>query len=107
MKHEHRYHGPRGCPQGIFRSDKPDTAIISITDTNSPQNKFDHPPWLKAVLRLQFDDVLADSFWGLCIKDEDALKIKQFVDQVKTKVDRIIVHCEAGVSRSAGLPPPS
>ena len=31
------------------------------------------------------------------------VQIKEFVEQVKDRVERIIVHCKAGVSRSAGV----
>lgn len=37
------------------------------------------------------------------IQDSDAQKIADFVNKYKDKVDTIIVHCQAGISRSAGV----
>jgi predicted protein tyrosine phosphatase len=79
------------------------TAIISITDTNKPKAYLHPQPWLKAILRLQFDDVVTESEDKRCIKAEDAHKIKEFVEKYKDSVDRIIVHCKAGTSRSPGI----
>ncbi len=86
-----------------FRKNRPDTAIISITDHRLENNAFAKSPWIKATLKLKFDDVVADGVFGLCITDGDAESIRQFVEKVKDKVKRIIVHCEAGISRSAGV----
>lgn len=77
------------------------TIIISITDTFSQPNTFDHNDCIKAVLPLQFDDVNRGQ--PNCITSEDAKKIVDFVNLWKDKVDRILVHCEAGQSRSAGV----
>ena len=86
-----------------FRKNRPDTAIISITDHRLEYNAFSKLPWIKAVLKLKFDDVTADSAFGQCITDKDAEAIRAFVERTKDQVKRIIVHCEAGVSRSAGV----
>ena len=84
-----------------FKAKSVPTAIISITDSDKPINKFDHAVWIRGILRLQFDDVERDEMD--CMTEWDAIKIQQFIDTVKDKVERIIVHCEAGVSRSAGV----
>jgi len=87
--------------------DKVPTAIISITDPHSPINRFacegmtDAPNGIQAVLRLQFADVNRGS--PDCITAEDAEKVVKFVNEQKDKVQRLIVHCEAGQSRSAGV----
>ena len=84
-----------------FEPDAPSTAIISITDVGSIPNSFQNPVWLKAVLKLQFDDVLDGE--RNCITQADAKAISDFVCRAGSDVSRLIVHCEAGVSRSAGV----
>ena len=53
-----------------------------------------------AVLYLFFDDeVVGDNTFS----DEQAEQVIRFVDAWKSKVERLIVHCDAGVSRSAAV----
>ena len=81
------------------------TAIISITDTDKADVIFEKNEvnGIRAVLRLKFDDVERDYKNEHCITKEDAESIVKFVNKNKNKVDKFIVHCEAGVSRSAGV----
>ena len=81
------------------------TAIISITDTDKADVIFEknEANGIKAVLRLKFDDVERDYKNEHCITKEDAENIVKFVNKNKNKVDKFIVHCEASVSRSAGV----
>ena len=81
------------------------TAIISITDTDKADVIFEknEANGIKAVLKLKFDDVERDYKNEHCITKEDAENIVKFVNKNKNKVDKFIVHCEAGVSRSAGV----
>lgn len=84
-------------PECIF-----DCIIISITDVGSSPNYFNKEnKYVKAILPLQFDDV--DYGQDNCITSEDARMIIDFVSKWINKVDLIIVHCEAGISRSAGV----
>ena len=78
-----------------------DCIIISITDFGSNPNQFAENPHIKNVIKLQFDDV--DFNDNNCITKTDGKKIIDFVNRYVNKVDKIIVHCEAGVSRSAGV----
>lgn len=84
-----------------FRHSAPSTAIISITDIYKEPNLFQHTDWLKFVFRFQFDDVEIKE--KNSITPEQANKIAEAVREVEGKVDRIIVHCEAGISRSSGV----
>lgn len=84
-----------------FKPCAPSTAIISITDMDKERNLFQHPDWLKYTFRFQFDDV--DMGQKNCITQAQANKIAEAVEMVKDKVERIIVHCEAGISRSSGV----
>lgn len=88
-----------------FSSDK---VIISIRTPDDEQAVFNlENNSIKDVLYLSFYDVSTetqDIFKGYpAMTDEDALKIKKFVLKWKDKVDTIIVHCDAGISRSAGV----
>jgi len=76
------------------------TAIISITDCGSALNSFHILGWLEGVLALQFDDVESGHN---CISVSQAAEVAEFVLRVKKDVERIIVHCEFGQSRSAGI----
>lgn len=84
---------------------EPDCAMISITgpNPNAVSNKADlHPDW-QEVLRLEFDDVLSRYDHFHPITEEQAAQIIAFLNAVQDKVDKVVVHCLAGVSRSAGV----
>ena len=84
-----------------MEAEAPDTVIISITDCGDKKNKFNPAPWLKGVLDIQFDDV---DFGGKnCITAQQADEIAEFVLNIKRSVKRVIIHCEYGQSRSAGV----
>lgn len=86
-------------------------AIISITDTDMPMAKL-NGSW-SIILRLKFDDI--DPKWHAhigAIVDQDkcfsaghAKEILDFVEDVKAmpSVNRLVVHCEHGVSRSGAI----
>ena len=76
--------------------------IISIVSKESPENNLHITPQngIKDVLRLSFDDVDRGKN---SIDVKSAANIAQFVETWKDKIDLIIVHCEAGISRSAGV----
>lgn len=78
----------------------PDTAIISITDTQAPLNGFDKQPWIKGVLQVQFEDV--EEGYANGITQSHANSIARFVHRMKGQVEQFIVHCEYGISRSSG-----
>ena len=86
-----------------FESHMDKSIIISITDVDKDKVRFQHNPVNKivAVKHLMFDDVEQGEM--NCITDEDAVTIVNFVEYWKNKCDLIIVQCEAGQSRSAGV----
>lgn len=52
----------------------------------------------------QYDDMIEDGYGSVVLMSEqDAARIVSFVKKHKDSVDGIIVHCDAGVSRSAGV----
>ena len=84
-----------------FRSVMDDCLIISISEKDADPNRFHNNPHIKGVCRLHFDDVEGGN--ANSMTRADAEKIIQFVNENMHKADEIIVHCFAGVSRSAGV----
>ena len=81
-------------------SDHPKTLLISIRD------KGRHIPYFVKdnliIHYFDFDDVEEGSPNGFPISDFQAKRIAEVVNSNKD-VEKIVVHCEAGVSRSAGV----
>lgn len=75
--------------------------IISITDVSDSDATFFVNPNIKDILRLKFDDVESDT--PNHISREQAKRIIEFVSQHINDIDLILVHCGAGISRSAGV----
>lgn len=76
-------------------------AVISISDTEGEFPCFGSAFKYKCFLR--FNDVESGEYG--CITPEDGIKIKNFVNEMLRfgNIDEIVVHCTAGVSRSAGV----
>jgi predicted protein tyrosine phosphatase len=87
--------------QATYDKDAPLSAIISITDIGSEVNQFYPQSWLLDVLHIQFDDV-TERMKG-CITKKQANEIADFVLRMYSQIERFIVHCELGQSRSAGV----
>ena len=91
-------------------------AIISITDPTSDSATFEPNEHFRGVLFLKLYDIdfsdgnmshgrhaiLRDYGDGL-FKDEQSVQIVDFVEEIKDKVEAIICHCDAGISRSSGV----
>lgn len=75
--------------------------IVSINDVADELNRFHNNHNILSVCSLSFDDVEGNGVNPMTREDAD--KIIQFIDQYINDVDEIIVHCGAGVSRSAGV----
>lgn len=87
--------------EATCEAEAPTTAIISITDYGDEKNTFCRREWVKGILELQFNDEEAGGH--RCITPQQAEEIADFVLRVHKQVERIIVHCEFGQSRSAGV----
>jgi len=76
---------------------------ISIGDPDKPDAKVRQNELCRDVLRLKFDDCdeTDDSEWVPMVPNQ-AKEIVDFVCKHKDEIDMILVHCEAGISRSAG-----
>ena len=82
--------------------------VISIHDTYSPPAKVKQQSGLRAMLQLAFDDAeptgssdLKAAFVLMTSKQAD--EIWAFVEQHREEVGAVVVHCEAGVSRSPAV----
>lgn len=81
--------------------------IISITDEDMPDADIKPLDGCKSILRLKFADLCRND---IEIEGDDLIlfndgmgkRILQFINYHIKDLDTIIVHCEAGVSRSAG-----
>lgn len=85
------------------------TLVISIRSCGDPYRSYtitrDTSPWIKDVIHLVFDDVETDCMpENPPINEGQARAIVKFcMKNIDDDVDQIIVHCDAGVSRSAGV----
>lgn len=82
------------------------TIIISIRSIgdNPPKKLFLHSnPQVKDFITLAFDDVTIYYQGYYPITRQQARKIARFVMRYKDSVEQIVVHCDAGISRSAGV----
>jgi len=78
-------------------------AVISITDPDKPEASLRTNRETKGVLRLQFDDATYKYHPDCVLFTQDmATQIKCFLEQM-IPVNYLIVHCEAGISRSAAV----
>lgn len=85
----------------------PDFALISIGESDASEGDANIQDGWQDLLRLSFHDILPstpdpDSAYTL-MDDEDSKAIVDFVRYVAPNVDGIIVHCRAGISRSAAV----
>ena len=77
------------------------TAIISVRNMDAEPVLFCEGPQLIGVKTLYFADTSEDT--PDSFSKAQAEEIKDFLLQMLGKIDRLIVHCEFGVSRSAGI----
>lgn len=82
--------------------------VISINSSDEPYLKIVKTSENKIsyVLSLQFDDIEPGDYeekYFVLMTKEDAKKIADFVNLLRHDVNTIIVHCDAGFSRSAGV----
>ena len=88
-------------------SNKDKSIIISIkstNDTSTPDIQCTKTNNIKSILSLVFDDVETQYLENeKPISNEQAQEIVDFVNKWYKNIDLIIVHCDAGISRSAGI----
>jgi len=76
--------------------------VISIMSPKNAEARIKSDP--KAILRLRFYD-LNEPLEGYeeVFEHKDAKSVRRFIEKHVDEVEMIVVHCEAGVSRSVGL----
>jgi predicted protein tyrosine phosphatase len=84
---------------GLFRCDRPWAAISITTEGDFPTLVEENR---QGLLQLAFADTAAldrtDSFTA-----SQAAELLDFVEQVWDRVEVLLIHCEAGMSRSPGV----
>ena len=83
---------------------EPEGVEVCISITNPKAEPAALSDRFHAVLRLTFTDIAGPSpyAWDKLFSDDDARQILQFVTRWPD-VDRIVIHCQAGQSRSPGV----
>lgn len=81
------------------------SAVVSISsiDEGSPAVKLGTENNIRSVQFISFDDTDGTVHGCKAITDMQAKSIADFIKNNIHKVDRLIVHCGAGQSRSAGV----
>lgn len=77
-------------------------ALISITTPGFPDAILSPHIW-PTVLRLKFHDYTHDDGVHKVITAVQATEILKFLSNIQKDTEELIVHCEAGVSRSASV----
>lgn len=86
-------------------------AVVSITDSHGFRtvNVLSHPDRTWGILRLRFDDV-GEDYYAMGEIVERAIEVGQarlaakfLFDAQEAGVNVMVVHCEAGISRSSGM----
>ncbi|EUJ28041.1 hypothetical protein MFLO_12801 [Listeria floridensis FSL S10-1187] len=96
----------------IFQPKTDHALLIRITDQNKEFMALKHPEYYQAVLEIHFNDINeTDDYWGLSQKEKEEMKlfnerhaeiIFNFIDQ-NPDHGQIVVHCDAGISRSSAV----
>ena len=104
IKEKYKVFSFEGCEKYCRQTHKRTSVIISITSfPNMPKVQKSNKNNVQDILYLEFADCSVEDSSTACISWEDAQKIVDFVNKWYGKVDTIIVNCDGGVSRSAGV----
>lgn len=102
-------------PEVIAVSFEPKTEralLIRIADQGKDFTKLRHPEWYQDILEIHFNDINeADDYWGLSQKEKEEMKLfnERHAEIIYDFIDRnpdhgqIVVHCNAGISRSSAV----
>ena len=94
------------CERYCTQKHKKTAMIISIKsswDKELPALSKTKSNNVKFILSLSFDDINIEDDPKFAMTLEDGKKVADFVNQHYDEVDTIIVHCDGGISRSAGV----
>ena len=94
------------CERYCTQKHKNTSMIISIKSTwdrELPYLSMNRKNNVKFILSLSFDDLDIEDDPRFAMTLEDGKKVADFVNQHYDEVDTIIVHCDGGINRSAGV----
>ncbi len=77
--------------------------IISITTTEGDLARLPTCDQCRGVLRLVFGDVEVATGHTIVFVPEHARAIWHFVEEHRAEIERVVVHCDAGLSRSPAV----
>ena len=80
-------------------------AVISIQDTHTQGFGFEFTPseCCKGVLTLRFDDIMRPVEGAVLFSPQMAEQVLDFVEDKRSEVDTLLVHCYGGQSRSRAV----
>lgn len=87
-------------------SPRSDWAVISLNEPNAFDGMARMVNGWHSVLKLSFDDTMPSRLYEenvVHMTETDAQQIVQFVRNLPSEVNGVLVHCRAGVSRSAAV----
>lgn len=87
------------APEFVF--DKPWAAISVATYSEDWPNLFEENRL--GLLQLSFHDIDEHIYGYRLMSEVQALQILEFVDTVWNKIETLLIHCEAGISRSPAI----
>ena len=102
MKYNIQIMSKQECTLFSTKDLKEDYIIISINDTNHNTVIYDNKHIIDT-LKLWFDDIDIPIPNCQMMTLSDSQKIKKFIDTYKDRVNNIVVHCTAGISRSGAV----
>ena len=94
------------CERYCSQKHKKRSIIISIKSSWDKVDADLHPDTMnnvRHILRLSFDDCEYEDNADHCMSKKDGRKVARFIKKYYDDTDVIIVHCDGGVSRSAGV----
>lgn len=89
-------------PRLAFQKTKPreDVAVVSISEPDQPVSNLSG--W-GAVLELKFCDLTSEVCGLPIFTARDAFKTIEFLEKANSVCNKLLIHCEAGVSRSGAV----
>ena len=81
--------------------DRSNTVVIAIHDPDAPNHNPKNLQGFKDTLEMKFWDIEEGIGNYNPITDEQGLEIREFIE--KNKTSKFLIHCHAGMSRSAGV----
>ena len=94
------------CERYCTQKHSKTSLIISIKsswDRELPNLSITKENGVKYILALSFDDITYEDDPRFAMTEEDGKKVAEFINAHYDEVDTIIVHCDGGISRSAGV----